>query len=277
MVNLNYTIPKNIRKVRIDVGMSSTGPNAAYWLNKYDDIVVIGIEPNPINFKRIMDGKFIVGGEIQIIADENIIKIGNGDVLCNYIEKGNYFIPIEAAIDNVNKLTKKTFYCTDIVNTGCSSLHKPIDERLNGTKTESEILVDVLSLEMLFENFPFEQIPVIEFLKTDTQSNDLNVVKSCGKFLSRVCFIFSEYYAHSAYEGEKSQYQCMLEFDSFMKENKFKQFYCSGTDIGYVNEKLIPYIIDNSILNDCIEFQNGINYALNKHMIKNFIKNLLKK
>ena len=62
-----------------------------------------------------------------------------------------------------------------------------------------------------------------------------------------------------------------------MKENKFKQFYCSGTDIGYVNEKLIPYIIDNNILNDCIEFQNGINYTLNKHMIKNFIKNFIKK
>ena len=41
MINLNYNIPKNIQKVRIDVGMSSTGPNAAYWLNKYDDIAVI--------------------------------------------------------------------------------------------------------------------------------------------------------------------------------------------------------------------------------------------
>jgi len=260
MINLNYSIPKNISKVRIDVGMSSTGPNAAYWLNKYDDIVVIGVEPNPINFQRIMDGKFIVGGEIQIIAEESIVKIGHGEVLCNYIDKGNYFIPFEAAIDNVNEITKKTFYCTDITNTGCSSLHKPIDELLNGAKTERQVDVDVVSLEKILENFPFEQIPVIEFLKTDTQANDLNVVKSCGKYLERVCFIFSEYYAHSAYEGEKSQYECMAEFDTYMKENGFKQFYCSGTDIGYVNENLIPYIISHNILNDCIEFQNGYNW-----------------
>jgi hypothetical protein len=45
-----------------------------------------------------------------------------------------------------------------------------------------------------------------------------------------------------------------------MKENGFKQFYCSGTDIGYINENLIPYIISHNILNDSIEFQNGYNW-----------------
>ena len=260
MIDLNYNIPKNIKRARIDVGMSSTGPNAAFWLNKYDDIAVIGVEPNPVNYERVMDGQFIVTGEIQIVANENIVRIGNGDTLCNYVEKGNYFKGMEAAIDNVSEICKKTFYCTDITNTGCSSLHKPIDERLNGAKTEFEVDVNVVSLETILENFPFEQIPVIEFLKTDTQSNDLNVVKSCGKFLNKVCFVFSEYYAHSAYEGEKSQSECLSEFDSFMTENNFKQFFNSGTDVGYVNTELIPYIIDNNITNDCIEFQNGLNW-----------------
>ncbi len=260
MIDLNYNIPKNINRARIDVGMSSTGPNAAFWLNKYENMLVIGIEPNPINYQRILDGQFIVTGEIQIVANKNIVKIGNGDVLCNYVEKGNYFKGLEAAIDFTNDITTKTFYCTDITNTGCSSLHKPIDELLNGVKTEKEVDVTALSLEKVLENFPFEQIPVIEFLKTDTQSNDLNVVKSCGKYLERVCFVFSEYYAHSAYEGEKSQQECLVEFDTFMKKNGFKQFYCSGTDIGYINENLISYIFENNILNDCVEFQNGYNW-----------------
>lgn len=260
MLELNYKIPENIKSARIDVGMSSTGPNAAFWLNKYDNMAVIGIEPNPINFQRILDGQFIVGGEIQIVANENIVRIGHGDTLCNYIDKGNYFLGFEAAIDNVENITKKTFYCTDITNTGCSSLHKPIDERLNGVKTEKEIDVDVISLQKLLENFPFNQIPVIEFLKTDTQSNDLNVVKSCGKYLERVCFIFSEYYAHSAYEGEKNQIQCLQEFDEFMKENGFKQYYYSGTDVAYINTNLIPYIISHNVMNDCIEMQNGYNW-----------------
>lgn len=260
MIDLNYNIPKNINRARIDVGMSSTGPNAAFWLNKYDNMFVIGIEPNPVNYQRILDGEFIVNGEIQIVANKDIVRIGNGEVLCNYVEKGNAFKGFEAAIDDVEDVTKKTFYCTNIVNTGCSSLHKPIDDRLNGAKTESEIEVDVISLEQLLENFPFEQIPVIEFLKTDTQSNDLNVVKSCGKYLGKVCFIFSEYYAHSAYEGEKNQSECYEEFQSFMYKNGFKLFYRTGTDVAYINESLIPYIIENNIINDCIEFQNGLNW-----------------
>lgn len=260
MIDLNYNIPKNINRARIDVGMSSTGPNAAFWLNKYDNMFVIGIEPNPVNYQRILDGEFIVNGEIQIVANKDIVRIGNGEVLCNYVEKGNAFKGFEVAIDDVEDVTKKTFYCTNIVNTGCSSLHKPIDDRLNGAKTESEIEVDVISLKKLLENFPFEQIPVIEFLKTDTQSNDLNVVKSCGKYLEKVCFIFSEYYAHSAYEGEKNQSECYEEFQSFMYKNGFKLFYRTGTDVAYINENLIPYIIENNIINDCIEFQNGLNW-----------------
>jgi hypothetical protein len=109
MIDLNYNIPKNIKRARIDVGMSSTGPNAAFWLNKYDDIAVIGVEPNPVNYERVMDGQFIVTGEIQIVANENIVRIGNGDTLCNYVEKGNYFKGMEAAIDNVSEICKKTF------------------------------------------------------------------------------------------------------------------------------------------------------------------------
>lgn len=260
MIDLNYNIPKNIKRARIDVGLSSTGPNAAFWLNKYDNILVIGIEPNPNNYQKILNGTE-VNGDIQIVANENVVK-QNNKILSNLNDKANYFIPIECAIDNVVEKTKKTFYCTSNLNTGCSSLNKPINGSpgLNGVTIDSEVIVDVISLETFLDKFPFEQIPVIEFLKTDTQSNDLNVVKSCGKYLERVCFVFSEYYAHSSYEGEKSQQECLVEFDTFMKKNGFKQFCCSGTDIGYVNENLISHIFENNILNDCIEFQNGYNW-----------------
>lgn len=260
MLDLTYNIPNNIKKARIDIGMSSTAPNSAFWLDKYNDIFVIGVEPNPINFERVLDGKFIVNGELQVVANEQIVRVGNGDVLCNYNEKGNSFKPLEAAIDDVNGITKKDFYCTDITNTGCSSLHKPIDARLNGVKTERKIEVDVISLESILENFPFDKIPVIEFLKTDTQSNDLNVVKSCGKYLEKICFIFSEYYAHSAYEGEGTQQQCLQRFDEFMFSNGFKRYFVSGTDVGYVNTNLISHIISNNVLNDCISMKGGHNW-----------------
>jgi hypothetical protein len=45
-----------------------------------------------------------------------------------------------------------------------------------------------------------------------------------------------------------------------MKENNFKCYYRSGTDVSYVNTNLIQYIIENGVVNDVLEFPNGYNY-----------------
>jgi hypothetical protein len=84
---------------------------------------------------------------------------------------------------------------------------------LNGVTTEKQVDVNVISLKHIFDNFPWEQIPVIEFLKTDTQSNDLNVIKSCKEYLKRICFVHSEYYAQGVYDGEKPQNECFQQFN----------------------------------------------------------------
>jgi hypothetical protein len=259
-VNLNLDIPSNIQRVRIDVGMCATSPHGGLWFSKYENMAVIGVEPNPYNYARVYDGDFDVA-DYKIVANENVVKL-NREVLCNYADKGNYFKGFELAIDNVTEPCEKTFYCTSELNTGCSSLHKPIDGApgLNGVTTDREVTVSAVSLKMILDNFPWEQIPVIEFLKTDTQANDLNVVKSCGDYLKRICFVHSEYYAHSAYEGETDMEESFNKFDSFMRENNFKCYYRSGTDVSYVNSDLIGYIITNNVVNDILEFPNGYNY-----------------
>jgi hypothetical protein len=207
-----------------------TSPHAALWFNKYENMFVIGVEPNPYNYQRLLDGENGIN-DYKVVVNESAVKLNN-ETLCNYIEKGNYFFPIEAAVDNVDNVCKKTFYCTSMLNTGCSSLHKPIDGAagLNGVTTESEVDVNVISLKMILDEFPWDRIPAIELLKTDTQANDLNVIKSCKEYLKNICFVHSEYYAHSVYEGEKSKNECFAEFDTFMKENNFKCYYNSGTD-----------------------------------------------
>jgi len=259
-VNLNYEVPQNITRARIDVGMCMTAPNAAFWFDKYDNTFVIGVEPNPYNYERLLDGENGIN-DYKIVANESAVKINN-QTICNYVEKGNYFFPIEAAIDNVEEICTKKFYCTSMLNTGCSSLHKPIDgaRGLNGVTTEKEVDVNVISLKMILENFPWERIPVIEFLKTDTQSNDLNVIKSCGDYLKKICFVHSEYYAHSVYEGEKSQNECFEEFNNYMIANNFKCYFNTGTDASYVNIDLMEHIITNGIVNNILEFPNGYNY-----------------
>jgi hypothetical protein len=260
-LDLNFNIPKNINKARIDVGTSTHAPHSAMWLSKYSDMLVIGVEPNPFNYERILDGEFTVLGGYQIVSDTQSVRLNN-EFVCNLSDSGNFFKPIEAAIDNVDEPCEKSFYCTSKINTGCSSLHKPLDGApgLNGVTTEKQVDVTVISLKTIFDNFPWQQIPVIEFLKTDTQSNDLNVIKSCKEYLKRICFIHSEYYAQGVYEGEKPQRECFEEFESFMKENNFKCYSVTGTDASYVNTDLIEYIITHGVINDTEDAPNGENY-----------------
>lgn len=260
-IDLNFNIPKNINRARIDVGTSTHAPHSAIWLSKYSNMLVIGVEPNPFNYQRILDGEFTVLSGYQMISNTQSVKLNN-EFLCNVADNGNFFKAIEAAIDNVDIPCEKSFYCTSQLNTGCSSLYKPLDGApgLNGVTTEKQVDVTVVSLKTIFDNFPWEQIPIIEFLKTDTQSNDLNVIKSCKEYLKKICFIHSEYYAQGVYEGEKSQIECFNEFDSFMTENNFKRYSVTGTDVSYVNNDLIEYIITNGVVNDTEEAPRGENY-----------------
>jgi hypothetical protein len=251
---------KDIKNIRLDVGTSVCAPNSALWLSKYENMAVFGFEPNPYNAKCVNEGTLEYPHEYKIVANTGKITFGSNENFIGDINKTNsYFKLYECAVDNVDELCKKTFYCTSEVNTGCSSLHKPIEENL-GIPIQQEIEVDVVPLYKFFEQLPWEQIEYIDFLKTDTQSNDLNVIKSCREYIKKICFVQSEYYAHSAYEGENSQIECFNQFDSYMKENGFRAYSVSGTDASYVNENLIPYIIQNNIINDSLEFGNGCNY-----------------
>jgi hypothetical protein len=254
-------LKENIKRVRLDVGTSSTAPNSAFWLSKYTDMAVFGFEPNPFNVDGVRNGIDVYPNDYKLVQNKGIVTKDN-TVIATFDENRNQFEIFEVAVDNVDTPTKKTFYCTSELNTGCSSLHKPIDERLNGVVTEKEVEVTAVALKEFFQNFNWEQIPFIEFLKTDTQSNDLNVIKSCGEYLKKVCFVQSEYYAHSAYEGELSQIEAFNNFNEYMLQNGFKCYFSSGTDAAYVNEELIPYIIQSGLVNDSLEFIKGHNYFI---------------
>ena len=252
-------LKENIKRVRLDVGTSSTAPNSAFWLSKYTDMAVFGFEPNPFNVDGVRNGIDVYPNDYKLVQYKGIVT-HNNQIIAKFDDMGNQFEIFEVAVDNVDNPTKNTFYCTSQLNTGCSSLHKPIDALLNGVVTEKEVEVIAISLKSFFEKFDWEKIPFIEYLKTDTQSNDLNVIKSCGDYLKKICFVQSEYYAHSAYEGELSQSEAFNNFNNYMIENGFRCYFSSGTDAAYVNEELIPYIIQNGFVNDSLEFTTGHNY-----------------
>lgn len=181
-------------KLRIDVGLSCDMGRSRRWINFIDDVFVIGIEPHPENCFQL----------------KKLLSSTHG---------GDRFYLIEAAIDNVDAPTSKEFYGFgwDVWpnNPGCSSLLKPKGRFENST--ENVYNVDVISLKSILDNIDYD---VIEVLKTDTQGNDLNVIKSLGEHIKNVVFIDSEYDESDDYEDANTG----EELDKFLEENRFKKY-----------------------------------------------------
>jgi len=201
-------------KLRFDIGLSFNMPNAAKWLND-SNTYVIGIEPHPNNFKSC----------------------------CSYLEThhaGNRCYLIEAAISDVSESREQNFYGLS-GDPGTSSLCRPIGRFEN--LVDRVYTVETVSLASILDNINYERIDV---LKTDTQGNDLNVLKSAGEHLKNVDFIYAEYDESDDYENANSG----EELDEFLENNGFECY-----DRIYVAER-------NGKLVDC-EYRN-VNSTANK-------------
>jgi FkbM family methyltransferase len=181
-------------KLRIDVGLSCDMGRSRRWINFDNNVFVIGIEPHPENCSSL----------------KNLLSNTKG---------GDRFYLIESAIDDVEHPTSKEFYGFGWNvwpnNPGCSSLLKPIGRFENST--EKVYNVDVISLKSILDKIDYE---FIEVLKTDTQGNDLNVIKSLGEHIQNVVFIDSEYDESDDYENANTG----EELDIYLKENNFKKY-----------------------------------------------------
>lgn len=181
-------------KLRIDVGLSCDMGRSRRWINYIDDVFVLGFEPHPENCSEL----------------KKVLSSTRG---------GDRFYLVEAAVDNVEEPTTKEFYAFgwDIWpnNPGCSSLHKPIGRFEKSTEVIHQ--VEVISLEYILDNLQYD---VVEVLKTDTQGNDLNVIKSLGKHIKNVVFIDSEYDESDDYENANTG----EELDNYLKKNNFKKY-----------------------------------------------------
>jgi FkbM family methyltransferase len=202
-------IPDNITDIFIDIGLSHNMPFSMEWLNTNSDIFVIGIEPNRNNFASC----------------QNHLSKSSHKERCHLIQ---------AAVSDVDSPTKDTFYALT-VDSGTSSLHKPKGRFSNNIESTYE--VDVISLSYLLDNISYK---VIKHLKTDTQGNDLSVIKSLRSHLKNVMDIYSEYDESEDYETANSG----EELERFLLDNNFERYeyiYGNGqrpekiTDVRYAN------------------------------------------
>jgi len=161
-------IPAWVKRVKLDIGLSDGAPQAAKWLEQESDLLVFGFEPNNNNIKNIRSRNSEWSTTLHP----------------KHINKRFYLI--ECALANVQDMFQKKFYYTKL-DPGCSSLLKPKEFEIS-----EEVSVQTWSLNHFFDLFPFETIPFIDFIKTDCQGSDIDVLKGCSRYLNKIAIYTCE-------------------------------------------------------------------------------------
>jgi FkbM family methyltransferase len=172
-------IPSNIKRIKIDIGLSYNAPHSQDWLDydTDDELYVFGFEPNPEC--------------VEIIKKGNIQKKDPSHGKCiedRFLQNNFCLIPV--ALGNVTEVTDMDFYQMSN-DCGTSSLHRPCDESLGSVK--DVIKVPVYSLKDFFDVFDWNRFAYIEYIKTDAQGSDLDILRGAGDYLKeRVVYITAE-------------------------------------------------------------------------------------
>lgn len=216
--NRKIKIPDEIRKVKLDIGLSYSAPHSQSWLlENENNLMVFGFEPHPGNINSIKNGS---------IKRE----VSHGDPLdVKFIKEGKFKL-IPCALGKENKDT--TLYMTK-EDSGCSSIHEPLYFEI-----EDKINVKMFTLKNFFDIFPWDKIQFIDYIKIDAQGNDLDIIKGAGNYLSeKVVFITAE--------PESNQYKNVINNENEMDE------YMNSIGFIKINKNIFPncYSIDPTYIN----------------------------
>lgn len=224
------SIPEHIKHIKLDIGLSYSAPMSQYWLSHEEDLMVFGFEPNPTAVMSIKNGAV----KVSPLHGEPL------DV--KYLNRSFFVLPCALGLSDQNAAR---FYITR-EDCGCSSLYEPVF-----FDVADIIDVPLFSLSDFFDLFPFDEHPLIEYIKIDAQGSDLNIVKSAGQYLSdRVVYI--------TIEAENWRYKNTTnsesDIDVYMASMGFIRHYSGSVeDPTYLNVRFLDY----ARRNDVKIFQNG--------------------
>jgi FkbM family methyltransferase len=180
----------NVKHIKLDIGLSYNAPHSFEWLKKEDSLLVFGFEPNPKSLSYI----------------ENI---AGKSYLLNYLNSSLFVIPCALGLENT---TVKLYSTSNDV--GCSSLFEPIS-----LPVDSKFEVPCYTLKSFFDIFPFEQYPIIEYIKVDAQGSDLDIIKGGGEYIKEHVVIITmeadgEYYHNTKNsESDIESYMISIGFE----------------------------------------------------------------
>ena len=225
--NGKLIIPHYARKIRFDVGLSQTAHIAQFWMDSDEELFVICIEPNRYNLARIISG-----------TGTWLYKLNPG-----LIDKRCYLLPYAAKNINAPELT--TFFCT-ADDSGCSSVHKPIDHVV-----KREVHVESINLNWILRSICDKRFPIIDYIKLDCQAEDGNIIMSILESIERVAVITFEHESSQYYSNiqELEYYKRILIENGFFEANleNFEKYKLSSSlfhvdDPTYINTRHVDYV-----------------------------------
>jgi hypothetical protein len=217
-------IPKGIKHIKLDIGLSYNAPMSQHWLSHENDLVVFGFEPNPAAVQSILSGAIKRSP-------------GHGEPLNTKFIGTNFFL-IPCALGLSKENTIKFFVTKD--DCGCSSIYPP-----KIFEIERIIETPIFSLSDFFDLFPFDSHPVIDYIKIDAQGADLDIVKSAGTYLQeRVVYLTLEA-ENTTYSNTSNSLE---EIDKYMKNIGFIRYTSHHTsDPTYLNTRYTEYVKNHNI------------------------------
>jgi FkbM family methyltransferase len=158
----NYvSIPKNIIRIKIDVGLSYDAPHAIHWLKNDDKLFVIGFEP----------------------IEENIIKLRDLMKKKENKDINDRFLIVPCALS----CTSGSIEMFVTPNKGMSSILKPKTYSIDSTLT-----VRTETLDNFMNLIDLDSFERIDYIKTDCQGFDLEVLKGAKNTLKHTAIVTCE-------------------------------------------------------------------------------------
>lgn len=226
------TLPKGIKKIKIDVGLSFSAPISWEWLENDPEVVCFGFEPNT-NSLEILHGQ----KSPDPLLKSNQFKKTN---IKKHIGDRFFILPYALGRNNSEKEFYNVINKTDNSNSesdyeyesGSSSLYEPI--HMKYTKS----IVKVYNLYTFLSNFNWSSISSITQIKIDAQGEDFNIIYGLKQYLKKVEVISYEINA-PGYFGYKNYKLKNLKLFFHMIINGFYPFKRTASEITYRNFRFI--------------------------------------
>ena len=291
--NKKFVFADEVKKIRIDIGLSSEAHHSCEWLVNNDDVGVIGIEANPscqrnlelggttnsytnclyfleekickfvgyvseVFWKKYVRGLDLSKPEYSLTLMSETVTMGENTFyivpclmqtssgpfrfipLLQHVKdvKGKYVL-IRGAVDNVkgeDKVVYQPFYSTP-KDLGTSSLRRDILEDWPEKGAFHEIEVPSFSLEAVVKYVDWDKYSFIECVKIDVECKELDVLKSCEKYLDKIIFFRVEAFEQT--DVESITYGDDKKVIKFLEDNNFQLLDKVPGDYRFVNKKYI--------------------------------------